>query len=149
MLVSILLAFITSILWGLQEVMDKLALNGITPITSALIKGSATGVISLGLLAYFFKHVKQNIYKKNKIIHWKEILLSLGAAASASIALLVMLFNLKSTSNIHIIVAIAYTSPLFTILFSKMFIENVHITLRQVIAISIIIIGVIMLITSI
>lgn len=148
MIISALLAFVTAAMWGLQEVLDKLALNSIKPITSLLVKGTITGVIASILFICFFKQIKQDIFPKNKLIKLNGIFLTLLAAASASAALMIMLFNLNHNKNIHIIVAIAYTSPLFTILFSKLFIKGIEITTKQVVSISIITIGVIMLLTS-
>jgi len=142
MIFLICLALIAAFLWGFQEILDKLALNEITPISSALIKGGLTGIASFLLIVIFFKYIKKDIFPKNVLIKRKAIGFSILAGICASGALLLMLYTLHKTPNIHIIVAIAYTSPLFTLLISRYIFKNIVITPYQVVAIVMIISGV-------
>lgn len=123
----IVLSFFVAMLYGLNVIINKLVFdNGIDIITCFIISSVFWFVFAIVLLIF---HSKKNILKSINKSSW---LLLLSYTIIGLLAYILYLYCIKESSNINLIVAIACTSPIFTLLATK-FISYSTVNMRQII----------------
>ena len=113
----ILLPLCTAFCWGLSSVFDKLSMNAFSPVMVFIVGGIVYALVALGLLIYHRNHVKHYFYdyKKYKVA-W--IYAILAAVCVYGVANLIYYYALNASSTPHIVIALSYSAPIFTLLLS-------------------------------
>lgn len=134
------LALFVGFLWGLSPIMHKYFLNHV----------SYKLILTLGSLTYFMCTILFAIY------YWKDLIkesakltitstsmIVLVSVVTAFMANIIYFYVLKSTKS-YIVSALVYSSPLFTLLLSYMFM-NERITLLSGMGCVVVFVGVLMI----
>jgi uncharacterized membrane protein len=143
----VLFAIAAAFAWGGSNLFDKAALKFL-PSTSVLaIKGVCVAIVSIAvyLVSVFVLNTGKRSPRTENPRNWpsRGILFAAGSATLSSMGSLLFLKSLDRCTDVHIVAAIACTTPMTTIVLSKIFMKNVRITLKQILAIALIVTGVI------
>jgi len=129
-------AFIVAIIWAYMAIIEKKLLKHVSYITLFILFGLFIGFISLLLLIYYNKSIKEDIiFMYNKISY--IILMLYGL-----IYIIASLIYLKLMKNhySYLVVALTYTTPLFVTLFSYFELKE-NIDIKSVLGILLIVSG--------
>lgn len=137
---SILYSFIPSFLWGLIPIIKKMILKSVSPIMSIALSSLIFSLGSIFLIFIYSNDVlKEYNDNKGKINYLSVIGLVIFSTVLALIAEYVFL-NLLTANNSYLIVALTYSSPLFTLILAY-FILKEKITLYGTLGVLFIVIG--------
>jgi len=134
----VLPAMLVAGMWGYLPVMEKKILEHVSIKTLLVLFGLLYGIISLIIYIYYHKEIYEDIKGKNifEKISIKTLLFMVILYIVGSLIYYILLKDNKS----HIVVALTYTTPIFTTLFSYLMIKE-HITIKSMLGIILIVAG--------
>ena len=135
----IFLPLCTSFCWGLSSVFDKLCLDDFSPIMIFIVGGFVYAILCIVLIIYNYQKLK--IYLDFKKYKKAWIYSILAGICVYGIANLLYYHALKKSDTPHIVVALAYSAPIFTLLLSVIVLKN-DFSLHSLIGVFLVIIGV-------
>jgi uncharacterized membrane protein len=119
---KVLLAGTTSLLWGASNLLDKVAVDG-APISLTFISyGIVSVVLAVGMLVWDHRNIKPFLSKlADSPGHRQALLCAMLGGLSASVGSVLFFMALKTCDEAHVVSAIAYTAPVFTLLLGVFF----------------------------
>ena len=144
-LTTIALSLSVALLWSISVIIQKYTLQYLpflaVFIFHSIIYSICTMILFLYNKSYILYHLKNNIYNT------KLILFSiLGVILGLFIPNLINIYLLKNNKS-FIIVALTYTTPLFSLLLAYLLLKE-EISLKEIIGVLFIVLGVIIIATS-
>ena len=134
----VLPAILVACMWGYLPVMEKKILQHVSIKTLLVLFGLLYGIVSLIICMYYYKEIYEDIKNKNifEKISIKALLFMVIFYIVGSLIYYMLLKDHKS----HIVVALTYTTPIFTTLFSYLMIQE-EITQKSILGIILIVAG--------
>ena len=136
-----LLPLITSAMWGLSAVLDKMAMVDMPMYLVFLIGALLYTITAVIVLFVNYKDLQLQI-KLNKISYKSYIYAILAALTGFTIANLIYYYSLKKIDKPHIVACIAYTAPIFAFIFGLLLLNH-KFSMYSLIGVIITVIGVI------
>lgn len=134
LLITLFIAFIV----GLVPILDKVLLKTLSPYT--VLAGS--GIIYIICMFGFLYYYRKTILSDMKKINYLHILLFAFIAIFGSFIIKILFLNVLKNHHSHIITALVYSAPFFTLLIAYFFLKE-DINIYGLIGVLFIILGVI------
>jgi len=134
----IALSVFVALLWAIGGIFQKQALSVISP-TTLMVLGCV--VYTPLVLAYGLYHHKRVAYESKKLTPYLIGVVVLFVSISMFYSI-VLYYNLLQKHEVHKVTAITFISPVFTLLFAFLLLGE-RITLRSVVGVLLIVVGVI------
>ena len=122
---KIVLSILTSLLWGASNLLDKIAVDG-SPVSLTFAAYSAVScVLSLAVLLWDrHKIIPFMATLRSSAHHRKALVAAMLAGFTACLGALLFIMALQRCNEVHVVSAIAYTAPVFTLLLGKLFMSK-------------------------
>ena len=146
---KVIFATVTSLLWGASNLLEKIAVDGV-PLSLTFL---AFGVVAMAMagvmmlwdhrhIVSFVRALASSAPKRHAIIS------AMAGAAASALGTLTFFMALKRCDEAHIVSAIAYTAPVFTLLLGRWFMAGAtKIIWPHVVAMALIVVGVIIVVS--
>ena len=135
----ILIALFISFLWGIQPIVHKHLLNKYTAVTIMLI----STIVNFSLIIMLSITKKKEILLDTNKITAKDLFIMIGISGFTIFLTNVMYYYILKDNETSIISALIYSSPIFTLIFSYLYL-NERLDIYGISGILAIIIGVIL-----
>jgi drug/metabolite transporter (DMT)-like permease len=132
--ITLFIAFII----GLVPILDKILLKTLSPYT--VLAGS--GIIYILCMIAFLYYYRETIRKDIKKLNYLHILLFAFIAIVGSFIIKILFLNVLKNHHSHIITALVYSAPFFTLLMAYFFLKE-DINIYGLIGVLFIILGVV------
>jgi len=136
-----LLPLITSAMWGVSAVLDKMAMVDM-PMYLVFLIGALLYTIAAVIIFFVnYKDLRMQI-KLNKISNKSYMYAILAGITGFIIANLFFYYSIKNIHNTHTVATIAYTAPIFTFIFALLLLNH-KFSMYSLIGVIITVIGVV------
>ena len=109
-------ALIAAGLWGGANVLDKMAVDAIGTDLAFVIMAGVYAVVCLGTAAFRWTDVRSGLAKLDA----PTFALAAASGLAASFGTLAFFRAVQAGTEVHVVSAIAYTAPIFTLLFASL-----------------------------
>ena len=135
----IFLPLCTAFCWGLSSIFDKLSMTAFSPIMVFIVGGMVYATVALSLLIYHRNSIKHYFYdyKKYKTAWMYAIL---GAICVYGVANLIYYYALNASNTPHIVIALSYSAPIFTLLVSIIILKH-DFSITSILGVLLVIVG--------
>lgn len=142
MIVAYTLSFLVAAMYGLSTVIEKYVLKTFSPHYLYILSGLIFGIASLIYLCFHYDDFVHNIMIPEKK---KHCLVVIGILLAMVIPMYIW-YNVLHTnsSKTHVISAISFSAPMFTLLFVALFLDE-NITRGNIIGVMLVVAGTVML----
>lgn len=137
---ALLIALLISFLWGLSVVIHKTVLNTVRPQTTMVISSIFYMMCTIAYAMYYRREIMHDRSKLNA----KAVLYIAFTAIICGFLTNALYFKILQRYESHVISALIYSSPIFTLLMSYLLLKE-RITMPGFLGVIFIVMGVVML----